>query len=434
VKQISVPGRSSTLLQHASYIPDPARIANELGRLELLVPETSHTTANDLLNCALAYVEHYRYDVLQLEHEWEFLYAALIAAWQQAQHTIVIRLVSSLAHIVGRLHTSTVAEHILHLGIGASRRTQDVEHLTCFLNRLGCLLFSHGKYSQGWRIWCKSLELAGVSDSSPGLWEPLSSFVYIADMLGSYEAAQQFVESLQRTHRVDNSDTLAVAIFVRGFFARISNHSERAREDFSHSLQLLSLQSPGTAPSSYRQLFTMAVQAELARVQGDYARSQAFTETALSLAQLFGDCFTVVELLMDQGHFTFQQQQFADTQAVFLRLHDIIRRNEADHLYERCLRLEQRMDEYLPAWRTLASSKSQFVPTIVSSGVQEPLSEREIEVLQLVAAGLSNQEIARRLVITLGTVKKHLEHIYSKLDAHSRTSAIVQARALNMLQ
>jgi len=46
-----------------------------------------------------------------------------------------------------------------------------------------------------------------------------------------------------------------------------------------------------------------------------------------------------------------------------------------------------------------------------------------MEVLQLVAAGLSNQEIAGRLVITPGTVKKHLEHVYSKLDVHSRTSA-----------
>jgi DNA-binding CsgD family transcriptional regulator len=432
MKYTPLQSRSLALPHNTCYLSDPLWIAHQLKRLELLVPEYSHAATNDLQTCALAYIERYQDDVLQLEHEWEFLYAALLQAWQQSQNAIVIRLVGSFAHLVCRPSASAVAEHVLHLGIAASRRTQDREHLTCFLNRLGCLLFSRGKYKQGWRIWCKSLELAGASGSSLGLWEPLSSFVYIADMLGSYSAAQQFVESLQRTHWVDDHDTLAVAVFVRGFFARITNNLERAQEDFNYSLRLLSLQTPSMPPSAYRQLFSMAVQTELARVQGNYARSQAYAETTLSLAQLFGDSYTVVELLIDHGLFTFQQKQFADTQAAFLRLHDIIRQSEAAHLLERYRFLEQRMNEYLPAWRTLAGSQDQIVTSTVITGLQEPLSEREIEVLQLVAAGLSNQEIARRLVITPGTVKKHLEHIYSKLDVHSRTSAIARARTLKL--
>ncbi len=436
MKYSSVPARPLALPHNDVYPYDPAWISKQMERIELLVPEVSHTATSDLLTYALAYSEHYRHDVLQLEQEWQFLYAALIEAWQQSQHVIIIRLVGSLAHLVCRPSISAVAEHILHLGIGASRRTRDWEHLTCFLNRLSCLLISRGKYSQGWRIWCKSLEIAGASGFPPGLWEPLSSFVYIADMLGSYEAAQQFVESLQRTHGVDDADTLAVAFFVRGFFARITKGPEKACEDFQYSLRLLSLQTseiPDTSPSSYRQLFTMAVQTELARVQGDYARAQSLAEMTLSLAQLFGDGYTLVELLIDQGLFTFQQRQFADTWAAFLRLHDVIRQNGADHLYERCRCLESHMNDYVPGWRALASGSDHLLPTIVSSAFQEPLSDRETEVLQLVAEGFSNAEIAGRLVITTGTVKKHLEHIYSKLDAHSRTSATVRARALNML-
>lgn len=434
MKYSPVQSRPSALPQHGFYLHDPVWLAQELEDTKMLVPEISHATAHDLITYALAFIERYRDDMLQLEQKWEFLYVALLEAWRQSQHAVVIRLVSSLAHLPGRSSTAAVVEHILHLGIGASRRTRDWEHLTCFLNRLGCLLFSRGKYSQGWRLWCKSLELAGTSGSSPGLWEPLSSFVYIADMLGSYSAAHQFVESLQRRHGNEDADTLAAAVFVRGFFARITHDQERACEDFRYSLRLLSLQAPGTPPSAYRQLFTMAVQTELARVQGDYERSQALAETSLSLAQLFGDYYTVVELLIDQGLFTFQQRQFADTRAVFLRLHDVIRDNEADHLYERCRCLEQYMNEYVPGWGTLAISTGSLLPTIVSSALQEPLSERETEVLQLVANGLSNQEIAGQLVITTGTVKKHLEHIYSKLDTHSRTSAVARARTLNMLQ
>jgi ATP/maltotriose-dependent transcriptional regulator MalT len=55
------------------------------------------------------------------------------------------------------------------------------------------------------------------------------------------------------------------------------------------------------------------------------------------------------------------------------------------------------------------------------------------EVLQLLAAGASNREIARRLVLSLGTVKKHVSNICGKLDVQSRTQAIARARVLHLL-
>lgn len=64
---------------------------------------------------------------------------------------------------------------------------------------------------------------------------------------------------------------------------------------------------------------------------------------------------------------------------------------------------------------------------------KELLSEREIEVLQLIAAGLTNQEIASRLYLSLFTVKAHARSIYGKLDAHSRTQAVARAREMGIL-
>jgi LuxR family maltose regulon positive regulatory protein len=61
------------------------------------------------------------------------------------------------------------------------------------------------------------------------------------------------------------------------------------------------------------------------------------------------------------------------------------------------------------------------------------LSERELEVLHLIAAGLTNREIATRLYLSPYTVKAHARSIYDKLDAHSRTQAVAKARELGVL-
>lgn len=63
----------------------------------------------------------------------------------------------------------------------------------------------------------------------------------------------------------------------------------------------------------------------------------------------------------------------------------------------------------------------------------EPLTSRELEVLRLVADGASNGEIARRLIVSIGTVKKHTANIFGKLEVQSRTQAVARARALGLL-
>ena len=78
-----------------------------------------------------------------------------------------------------------------------------------------------------------------------------------------------------------------------------------------------------------------------------------------------------------------------------------------------------------------------MVPTVASAtysaALIDPLTDRELEILQLIAEGLTNKEIAARLYLSPGTVKVHAHNIYSKLGVNGRTQAVAKARTLNIL-
>ena len=65
--------------------------------------------------------------------------------------------------------------------------------------------------------------------------------------------------------------------------------------------------------------------------------------------------------------------------------------------------------------------------------IAEPLTEREAEILRLISVGMTNQEIASQLVISVATVKRHITNIYGKLGVSHRTQATARANELNLL-
>jgi ATP/maltotriose-dependent transcriptional regulator MalT len=71
--------------------------------------------------------------------------------------------------------------------------------------------------------------------------------------------------------------------------------------------------------------------------------------------------------------------------------------------------------------------------TSVLQKLVEPLSQRELEVLHIIALGKTNQEIASQLIVSPGTVKAHTANIYRKLDVANRTEAVARARQLGLV-
>ncbi len=91
------------------------------------------------------------------------------------------------------------------------------------------------------------------------------------------------------------------------------------------------------------------------------------------------------------------------------------------------------LDTLLAAFQQESKAHAQAGEPTKAHQLPEPLSERELEVLQLLARGASNLEIAQDLVIVIDTVKRHVSNIFSKLGVQNRVQAVRQARELSLL-
>jgi LuxR family maltose regulon positive regulatory protein len=169
---------------------------------------------------------------------------------------------------------------------------------------------------------------------------------------------------------------------------------------------------------------------------GDGAGAAEIVRALLPAAETAGRLRDVVELLLLRARLEEEEAETAVRRALSLAEPGGLVRTFLDGgaaVAALLTRLKGRPDvpgAYLV--RLLAA----FAPAVESTAnrlLVEPLSERELEVLRLMAEGFSNREIAERLYFTVGTAKKHAEHIYGKLGVNNRTQAIVRARELGVI-
>ena len=162
---------------------------------------------------------------------------------------------------------------------------------------------------------------------------------------------------------------------------------------------------------------TLALQALTLQTQGASDQAQEVLGKCLALAQPEG----FVRTFVDEGRPMAELLQ---------RVKDEVGRARP----ERSEGMKKYMDELLIAFAGEGNIKVGIQPSpFIPQPLVEPLTAREIELLRLVAAGLSNQEIAEKLVIAIGTVKAHTASIYGKLEVRSRTQAVARARDLGLL-
>jgi LuxR family maltose regulon positive regulatory protein len=164
----------------------------------------------------------------------------------------------------------------------------------------------------------------------------------------------------------------------------------------------------------------LVLQALAHQAQGDVPAALEPLSRALALAEPEG----YVRIFMDEGSSVRELLKRATGQA------------KTPHMKRYGRRLLAALEEQEDA-QPLGSAQEESSPSarnsVTAEHLLEPLSERELEVLRLIAQGLSNHEISKRLFRALSTIKGHNQTIFEKLQVQSRTEAVARARELELL-
>jgi len=226
---------------------------------------------------------------------------------------------------------------------------------------------------------------------------------------GKLEAAYQWVKTRDLSTNIESPPLQEIdyfSLFEYIALARILIAQDKLDESIRLLQHLLLTADKGNRIASMLEI--LILQALAFQKQGETDQSMLALERSLKLAESQG----FIRIFVDEGS------------PMARLLYEALSREIAPDYVQQLLRA-------FPAEEP--EKTGSLKPQGSDSELIEPLSERELEILQLIAEGLSNPEIGARLYLSLNTVKAHTRNIYGKLGVNSRTQAAARARALGLL-
>jgi LuxR family transcriptional regulator, maltose regulon positive regulatory protein len=295
----------------------------------------------------------------------------------------------------------------------------------CYLS-LARVRQAQGDWDKAWALLSKAQKLALESRSIPiddRLVEVTQALFWIRQ--GNYEQARSWAQKRKLDDNVlvevsSSAGSLGFEMLEPEYLTLARLLIAEGQPEKALSI-LLPIQAIDEQKGRGRRLVEgLCLQAIALQTKGDMDAALSVLQRALALAKPEG----FVRTFIDEGA------------PIFTLLSLAIRRGIEPEYAARLLEAMQAKQsppqELIKPSAALADS-SPLPAGKTDTSLIELLSERELEVLQLVALGLSNAEIGVRLVISLSTVKGHTANIYSKLGVNSRTQAVARARQMGIL-
>jgi ATP/maltotriose-dependent transcriptional regulator MalT len=300
---------------------------------------------------------------------------------------------------------------------------------------------------------------------------------------GQYDAAEQYIQqAFEYTVTIDDLWTRAYCLRIWGEIAQRRDNLSDARKHFQNMGNIAkNFGNPSGIAGTHQQL------GRIASLEGDYVEARYCFEQALAIFRTVGNTANLSTTLVFIGENALAQGYYGEARRYFreaiqlitqhqylayltphflipigelflltghrtlgLRLLALVRHlpvidHSRQEQLERLLNrnhatvTEMQLTSVIVDFDAIADSlldellNSEDQATSVEEALSEPLSERELLILRLVAEGCSNREIAEQLVFSVATVKWYLTNLFIKLAVQSRTQAVARARQLNLL-
>lgn len=321
-----------------------------------------------------------------------------------SQTVVVGWLLAIWGEVLAELNDLDGAIHRAKNGAELTERGKDVMVIGWSNLCLMRVLFSRGDIAGADKIIQKMENIARESDMPPWITNLMAAWqARILLAQDKLDAASQWMQ--ERGLDADGESTYLheVEYIV---LARILIAQGRL-DEAARLLQRL-LEATETGGRTCRAIEILMLQALAFQAGGDTARAMTTLERALILAEPVG----FIRIFVDEGP------------PMARLLYEAATRGIAPDYARRLLAIFPVAEPEQTGPSKTQAPKPELI---------EPLSERELEVLELIAEGLTNPEIASRLFLSLNTVKVHTRNIYGKLGVHSRTQAVARARALGIL-